>query len=325
MTDVLTELGHLFLGSRLKRLAERLQTDAAKVHKAMGVDAQPAELALLAAIDKHGPLSISAAVDALGVSQPAVSRTATGLVDRGLLATETDDADQRQKTLKLTRSGRALVTKAKDAPWPVIAEAVRAMCAPLEGSFLDQLASLERQLNERPLETRALDVANARRDTLAIRDYSDDLAKSFYEINAEWISSMFALEAKDIEILENPRETILDDGGFILFVESAELGVVGTCAVMKVDEGVYELTKMGVLERARGRKAGELLLATALARVAAMNVDTLYLLTNSKCAAAIRLYEKLGFVHDKSIMKKYGAAYARCNVAMRYRRDAGSS
>ncbi|AKU94886.1 Transcriptional regulator, MarR family [Labilithrix luteola] len=319
MADVLADLGHLFLGSRLKRLAERLQADAAKVNKAMGVDAQPAELALLAAIDQLGPLTISAAVESLGVSQPAVSRTATGLVDRGLLTTESDEADQRQKTLKLTRSGRALVAKAKEAAWPFIAEAVRAMCAPLEGTLLEQLTALEGQLNERPLETRALDIAKSHRDTLAIRDYSDDLAQSFYEINAEWISSMFTLEKKDIEILKNPRKTILDDGGFILFVESAELGVVGTCAVMKVDDGVYELTKMGVLESARGRKAGELLLQTALARADAMKIDTLYLLTNSKCAPAIRLYEKLGFVHDKAIMKKYGAAYARCNVAMRYR------
>ena len=98
-----------------------------------------------------------------------------------------------------------------------------------------------------------------------------------------------------------------------------ELGVVGTCALMKVDDGVFELTKMGVLEKARGRKAGELLLETALARASAMNVETLYLLTNAKCVAAIRLYEKLGFRRDAEIMAKYGAAYARCDVAMRYR------
>src|SRR5690349_16787536 len=96
--DLLSELGHLFLGSRLKRLAERLQADAAKVHRSMGVDAQPAELALLAAIDRFGPMSISAAVESLGVSQPAVTRTAATLVERGVITTETDDVDQRQKT-----------------------------------------------------------------------------------------------------------------------------------------------------------------------------------------------------------------------------------
>jgi DNA-binding MarR family transcriptional regulator/N-acetylglutamate synthase-like GNAT family acetyltransferase len=316
--DVLADLGHLFLGSRLKRLAERLQADAAKVHRAMGVDAQPAELALLAAIDRLGPMTVSSAVEALGVSQPAVTRTAATLVERGLIAAESDEADQRHKTLRLTRRGRALVAKAKTSTWPVISEAVRELCEPLDGTLLEQLAALERQLSERPLEARALDIARPR-DVLAIREYTDDLAADFYAINAEWIESMFALEDKDREILSHPREKIVDPGGAIFFVESAELGVVGTCALMKVGPGVFELTKMGVLERARGRGAGALLLETALARASTMNIETLYLLTNSKCAAAIRLYEKHGFQHDADIMRKYGASYARCDIAMRYR------
>jgi len=285
----------------------------------MGVDAQPAEVALLAALDRFGPLTISALVEALGVSQPGVTRTAGGLVDRGLVVAERDEADQRQRTLELTRQGRALVAKAKTAAWPLITEAVGSLCAPLEGTLLEQLAALERQLTERPLEARALAIAARPRDVLAIREYTDDLAADFYAINEEWISSMFTLEEKDRAILSRPRETILDAGGVILFVESAELGVVGTCALMKVDERVFELTKMGVRESARGRKAGELLLATALARASAMNIETLYLLTNTKCVAAIRLYEKLGFRHDAEIKTQYGCAYARCDVAMRYR------
>ena len=79
-----------------------------------------------------------------------------------------------------------------------------------------------------------------------------------------------------------------------------------------------ELTKMGVRATARGLKAGEFLLAAMLDRAKAMPVETLYLLTNARCAAAIHLYEKLGFRHDAAIMADYGARYARCDVAMRY-------
>lgn len=50
-----------------------------------------------------------------------------------------------------------------------------------------------------------------------------------------------------------------------------------------------------------------------------MGAETLYLLSNSKSAAAIHLYEKLGFVHDDNIMQRFGARYERCNFAMRYR------
>ncbi|MBX3231423.1 MAG: bifunctional helix-turn-helix transcriptional regulator/GNAT family N-acetyltransferase [Labilithrix sp.] len=317
MPDLVADLGHLFLGSRLKRVAERLQADAAKVHRAMGVDAQPAEVALLAALDRFGPMTVSATVEALGVSQPAVTRTAAGLVERGLVASEPGE-DQRQKLLTLTRQGRALIAKAKKAAWPIIDEAVTALCAPLAGTLLEQLALLEQGLEERPLEARALAAADRARDVVTIRDYDDELATAFHDINAEWIESMFVLEKKDVEILSNPRGTIIDSGGVVLFAESKELGVIGTAALMKVEDGVYELTKMGVTERARGRKAGELLLSAAIARAKAMRVKTLYLLTNRKCVAAIRLYEKLGFIHDNEINRRYGATYTRCDVAMRY-------
>jgi DNA-binding MarR family transcriptional regulator/N-acetylglutamate synthase-like GNAT family acetyltransferase len=318
--DLVADLGHLFLGSRLKRLAERLQADAAKVHRAVGIDAQPAEVALLAALDRFGPLTISGVVEALRVSQPAVTRTAGALADRGLVEAETGKDDQRQRTLRLTRRGRALIAKAKTAAWPLIDEAVASMCAPLQGPLLDQLGALERQLGEQPLDERALAIGERPRDVLAIREYDDELAPDFYAINAEWISSMFSLEKKDEDILLHPRKTILDPGGVILFVESAELGVVGTCALMKVDEETYELTKMGVLVKARGRGAGELVLEATLARAGAMKIETLYLLTNAKCVAAIKLYEKLGFRHSEAIRQKYGAAYARCDVGMRYHR-----
>jgi aspartate racemase len=151
-----------------------------------------------------------------------------------------------------------------------------------------------------------------------IRTYSDDLAASFHDINAQWIESMFVMEDTDRDVLLHPRERIIDRGGDILFVETADHGIIGTCALQKTGEGAYELTKMGVLETARGLKAGEFLLDAVIKRAGALGATKLYLLTNAKCAAAIHLYEKLGFRHDAEIMADYGARYERCNVAMRY-------
>ena len=105
----------------------------------------------------------------------------------------------------------------------------------------------------------------------------------------------------------------------MLFAETAELGVVGTCALMVSKDGWVELTKMGVLKSARGLKAGEFLLAKTLERASSLGMDKVYLLTNKKCEAAIHLYEKLGFVHDGEIMQKFAARYERCDVAMSYR------
>jgi GNAT superfamily N-acetyltransferase len=162
------------------------------------------------------------------------------------------------------------------------------------------------------------EIRPAMNSALRIREFSDELAPYFHDINAEWIRSMFRLEDTDREVLEAPRTRIIEPGGVILFVEVEGLGIVGTCALQKTGPTGYELTKMGVTESARGLKAGEFLLAAVIERAKALQADPLYLLTNSKCAAAIHLYEKLGFRHDAGIMEQYGARYERCNVAMRY-------
>ena len=158
----------------------------------------------------------------------------------------------------------------------------------------------------------------ALRRRLKILSWHDDLAGAFHDINAQWIETMFTLEDTDRDVLCNPHERIIAPGGDIQFVEAEGLGIVGACALQKTGEGAFELTKMGVLESARGLKAGEFLLEAMIARAGALGARKLYLLTNAKCAAAVHLYEKLGFVHDASIMADYGARYERCNVAMLY-------
>ena len=156
-------------------------------------------------------------------------------------------------------------------------------------------------------------------DGLTLHDFRDDLAHHFAAINTQWLEAMYRIEPTDRDVLGHPRARIVDSGGAILFVESAGLGIVGTCALQKTGASRFELTKMGVLAAARGRGVGAFLLDAVIARAQAMGADTLYLLSNRKSAAAIRLYEAAGFVHDATIMAEYGARYERCDVAMRYR------
>ena len=40
---------------------------------------------------------------------------------------------------------------------------------------------------------------------MKIVEYDDSLAAEFRDINLEWISSMFRVEAVDLEVLEHPR------------------------------------------------------------------------------------------------------------------------
>jgi DNA-binding MarR family transcriptional regulator/ribosomal protein S18 acetylase RimI-like enzyme len=316
--DILADLGPAFLGSRLKRLSDRLQAEATAILQAHGLPIQPAQQLLLGALERDGPQTIGALAQRLRISQPTITRTVQGLVDQDLVAVSREARDQRHKTLSLTQDGARVIGVAQQDIWPRVASAVTALCDGGEQALIDQITAIEARLDAKSMVDRVTTPISTA--GLSIRDFTDDLAGAFYEINAAWISQMFALEENDVTLLENPRELILDKGGAVLFAETPDLGVVGTCAIMKMKDGWCELTKMGVLETARGRKVGEFLLAAALERAKAMGVaERLYLLTNRKCAPAIHLYEKLGFQHDAEIMSLFGSRYERCDVAMRYR------
>jgi DNA-binding MarR family transcriptional regulator/RimJ/RimL family protein N-acetyltransferase len=316
VSDVIRERPFLFLGSRLKRIGESMQADVLKVVEQAGLPVQPAQYPVLAALDRHGPLGVGDLVEATGVSQPGVTRTVARLTEMGLIEAATPSSDRRRRTVRLSPEGLELMARSRAAVWPAVEAAVVALCAELKGNLLEQLDAIEARLAEKPLNEWG---GAAVRPPVEILPFEDALAGDFHDINAEWISSMFVLEPTDREVLENPRARILAPGGDILFAKAGDLGVVGTCALQKTGENQFELTKMGVRETARGLKVGEALLEAVIARAGALGAETLYLLTNSKCAPAIHLYEKLGFVHDAGIMARFGARYARCDVAMLYR------
>ena len=313
--DVLSEQGHLFLGSRLKRLAERMQGDVIRVAEAAGLPIQPSQYPLLATLDRDGSLTIAELTLTLQLTQPTITRAVSRLVEMGLVSVDRVHRDQRHKTVSLTDAGKAAMARSRLLVWPGIKAAVRDMVDGLDGPLLDQIGRIEAALAARSLDVRARDAAPP---PLAIREFSDTLAADFRDINLQWIEAMYRVEPTDRDVLDHPRARIIDPGGTILFVEAQGLGIVGTCALQKTGDRRFELTKMGVLESARGLKAGEFLLRAMIARSEEMGAELLYLLSNKKSAAAIHLYEKLGFRHDEEIMAEYGVRYARCDVAMRY-------
>lgn len=309
LEDAVKIEGAVMLGSRLKRVAERLQAGAERIAGECGLPTQPSQMPLLAALHRHGPLSVGDVVDRIGISQPAVTRILARLAEMGLVETSRGGRDLRTKTMTLTDRGRAVMEEATTTLWPRLRAAVGELCD--VEALLAQVEAVEAALALQPLEQRP-------RGGLRIRRFSDELAPHFHRINAQWIAEMYTLEPTDIDVLENPRERIIDRGGDILFVEDPELGIIGTCGLQKTGERQFELTKMGVVSEARGRKAGEFLLRAMIERAFALGCDRLYLLSNAKGAAGVHLYEKAGFVHDAGIMEEFGRRYTRTNVAMLY-------
>ncbi len=154
MDDILRSLGFLCLGSRLKRIGERLQADTQKIMDGAGVGIAPGQYPLLAALDRLGPLSVGDLAEALGVSQPGVTRSLSQLAALGLVDVQALPGDQRRKTARLSGEGERMIAQAKADIWPRIESAVIDLCGSLDGPLLSQLEAIEDGLAERPLSLR---------------------------------------------------------------------------------------------------------------------------------------------------------------------------
>jgi DNA-binding MarR family transcriptional regulator len=153
--DVVKELGYLTLGTRLKRLGERLQAQTQVVLESADIDLPASHFPVLAALGRLGPLNVGELTEAVGMSQPGVTRLLDKLAADRLVQSSQSAADRRVRTVELTKSGRQLVLRAQRSVWPVIEASVADACAGPARTLLPVLAALEEALAQASLSERA--------------------------------------------------------------------------------------------------------------------------------------------------------------------------
>jgi len=144
-----------------------------------------------------------------------------------------------------------------------------------------------------------------------IISFSEKYASAFANLNYEWIGHFFAIENTDRKYLDNPQTEIIDKGGIILLAECNN-NIIGTIALVKMEEGVYELAKMSVEKEFRGKKIGHLLMEACISTAKELGAAMIVILSNRKLKNAIHLYQKFGFV-DVGIPE---TDYERCDIRM---------
>ena len=151
-------------------------------------------------------------------------------------------------------------------------------------------------------------------EPIELRTYQPEDAKAFRELNEAWIEKYFGIEEHDREILGDPDNYVIKPGGniFLAFLEGRP---IGCCALVAVEPGFFEVAKMAVDERYRGRGVGRKMLAYTIEQARRVGASVLYIETNRKLANAIHLYESLGFKH----LPPKESPYVRANVFMELR------
>lgn len=146
---------------------------------------------------------------------------------------------------------------------------------------------------------------------ISIVDYRPEHQPYFEKFNRQWIEEHWELEPLDIAVLQKPEENILHNGGAILMaIYNGE--VAGTVGLRKLDGRTFEFTKMAVDPNFRRKGIAEKLCYASFEKAKQIGADRVILYSNTKNAAAIKLYEKIGFEH----LPVENDVYKRANVKM---------
>jgi putative acetyltransferase len=133
-------------------------------------------------------------------------------------------------------------------------------------------------------------------ESYQIISYEAQYKKAFQDLNAEWLYLYNLMEPYDLEILNDPQKHILDNGG-VIYLAKLENQIVGSAALIKEHDNVYELAKMAVAKDHRGKGLSKLLIEKCLTAAKTTGAEKITLFSNSQLKAAIALYEKYGFIH----------------------------
>ena len=149
-------------------------------------------------------------------------------------------------------------------------------------------------------------------NTVEIRLDDESALPRFAALNAEWIEDLHFLEESDKLMVAHP-EIYIQNGNHV-FSAHIDGEVAGACALKRHDDGRHELTKMAVDTKFRGNGVGQALMSAieSYAKLE-MGLDYLFLLSNTKNEAALRLYARNGWTVNH---EGPHPVYQRANIGM---------
>src|SRR5919198_920887 len=104
------------------RMARRLRQEA-------GVDLGPSQVAALATVEHHGPLSPSELAELERIKRPTATRIVRHLEEAGLVERVKDPEEGRGSILSITAEGRALLKRLRERKTAYLAKRLGAMDA----------------------------------------------------------------------------------------------------------------------------------------------------------------------------------------------------
>lgn len=157
--DFIKEMGALGLGSRLRRLSERLNDSVTLIYRDQEVVFEPYWFPIVYLLHKHKQLSVTEIAETLNLTHPAIIHSVKKLTGQGYLKSKNDKNDRRRNILSLSPKGRSVVRKLLPV-WKRIQEKTDELLNEADGNLLEIIGQIESALDKKEYYERFYDIQN---------------------------------------------------------------------------------------------------------------------------------------------------------------------
>lgn len=220
--------------------------------------------------------------EVMNIDKSYLSKILTGYEKAGYLQKIPSLKDRRSYHLYLTEKGKKraeeFIKKSNDEI----------------SAILRHLSEGERRQLSQALDS-IIDLLKRERTSMKIVPYDPKYKQDFIELNKMWISELFTMEGEDEKELGG-IETYIDRGGQIFFALDGQENVMACCMIGPREDGDWEIMKFAAKGMYTGTGAGSACLKACIDYAREKQVQKIIIVSNRKCAQAVHLYRKFGFV-----------------------------
>ncbi len=146
--DIITKLGALAIGARMRRLTDIFSRDVAIIYKEHHLDFEAKYFVLFYLISQKDGIGIMEIADELSLTHPAIIHLAKELERKGYIQSVKSSADSRKRLLKLSKKGKAALPEFKKV-WDKIEKLNAQLMRKQENNLLKAIAEMEAILEEK--------------------------------------------------------------------------------------------------------------------------------------------------------------------------------
>lgn len=315
--NIISDLENFNLANRLKKLSQDLLNESKKIFNQTLENFEQSSFNIFLLLNQKESLSIKQISSYLKITHPATVQIVNKLIKKNFVEKFDSPEDKRVTIVRLSTKGKNVFESLKSVA-DKIDTSYKEIINEVDPKFFVTLSLLEERIKSKSIFERVREkVKDEQIKSIKIVKFHNEYRQKFKELNLDWLNKYFEVEDEDLKALENPDAYYINSGGEIFFALIDD-EICGTCAIKKISNRIYELSKMAVSEIYQGKQVGKKLALTAIGFAYEKGAEKIILETSPKLTAAINLYKKLGFeILHEELKSNYRRALFRMQLNLK--------